>query len=112
MPTIAERLLSILVEKNDLNIPSDINLEDPGLNIPNKVDFLLGSAVFWAILCPGLRKLGKRLPIIQNTYLGWIINNKVVIWEPTRHAYPAIRFPQKSNRGLIFSYVSHSELLV
>ncbi|VEN60332.1 unnamed protein product [Callosobruchus maculatus] len=78
IPTITDKLPSVYFDKSDLNIPEDVNLADPDFNIPNDIDLLLGSDVFWSALCLGQRKLGKEKPMLQKTYFGWVIAGNLV----------------------------------
>ncbi|XP_060800708.1 uncharacterized protein LOC132901847 [Amyelois transitella] len=54
-----------------------ISLADPQYNSPNRIDVLLGSEVYCAILKRGLIKSPNDLIIAQDTYLGWVLSGQV-----------------------------------
>ncbi|XP_071646595.1 uncharacterized protein [Temnothorax longispinosus] len=43
---------------------------------------ILGASVFWELLCIGQIKLGKSLPILQKTHLGWAVSGDVALSDP------------------------------
>lgn len=57
---------------------NDIQLSDPEFFIPSEIDILIGSDIYYEIIQPGLIKLGKNLPTMQNTSFGWVIFGPVV----------------------------------
>lgn len=59
---------------NYLNIPSDIDLADPTFNESSNINAIIGASLFWDLLTEGNIKLGKGMPTLQNTYLGWVIS--------------------------------------
>lgn len=73
LPRITERLPLSSFDKESLSIPNYLQLADPEFNVPGNIDMLLGSDVFWNILCTGQQHLGKNLPVLQNSELGWIV---------------------------------------
>lgn len=77
LPRITNKLPNLTFNKNILNIPNSIHLADPTFHVSNDIDLLLGSSIFWLILCEGQIKLGNNLPVLQNTSLGWIISGSL-----------------------------------
>ncbi|XP_011859019.1 PREDICTED: uncharacterized protein LOC105556532, partial [Vollenhovia emeryi] len=73
LPVITTILPLSEINKRHLKIPQTITLADPSFHIPGRIDVLLGSAVFWDLLCVGQIKLGRNQPVTQKTKLGWII---------------------------------------
>lgn len=65
---------SVSIKLNNFQIPKNIQLSDPNFDKPGKIDILIGSSTFFELLCIGQIKLGTALPILQKTYLGWIIS--------------------------------------
>lgn len=61
----------------NFNLPNNINLSDPHFNESRKVDLLLGAGIFYNLLLQGQISLGKNLPLLQNTRLGWIVAGSV-----------------------------------
>lgn len=53
-------------------IPEEVKLADPSYFKPGEVDILIGADIY-DLLSDGLFKLGKNMPYLQNTWLGWII---------------------------------------
>ncbi|KAJ8966512.1 hypothetical protein NQ317_010498 [Molorchus minor] len=62
-----------VVDRQKLEIPADLNLADPLFHQPSKIDMLIGADILFDIIAPGIIRLGKDLPTMQNTQLGWII---------------------------------------
>lgn len=58
---------------SNLNIPNELALADPDFNVAAEVDMLIGASVFYELLCVGQIKLGKDLPLLQKTLLGWVV---------------------------------------
>lgn len=56
-----------------LKIPENILLADPNFMISRQIDVLLGASIFYTLLSSGQIKLGKNMPILTKTTLGWII---------------------------------------
>ncbi|XP_023311029.1 uncharacterized protein LOC111691852 [Anoplophora glabripennis] len=69
--------LQLSVRKTNVPVAGNINLADTTFNKSGKIDILLGATIFWDLLCVGQIRLGKGLPIIQKTKLGWIISGTV-----------------------------------
>lgn len=64
-------------EITNFNLSSNINLADPQFNQSQAVDLLLGTGIFYNLLLQGQICLGKNLPLLQNTKLGWIVAGSV-----------------------------------
>lgn len=77
MTRITERVPSRRVELAELNIPKNIRLSDRRFGEPGEVDILLGGGIFWDLLCVGQIKLGRSLPVLQKTKLGWIVAGNI-----------------------------------
>lgn len=71
------KLPQIRINENKFNIPSYVKLADPIFNTPSDIDMLLGADVYYDLLTQGIIKLGKNLPVLQNTHLGWIIAGNI-----------------------------------
>ncbi|XP_018405553.1 PREDICTED: uncharacterized protein LOC108781929 [Cyphomyrmex costatus] len=79
MNCITEPMPSIKIDKDALKIPENVQVADTFFDKPREVDILLGSRIFWDLLCIGQIKLGRNLPILQKTKLGWIIGGNAPI---------------------------------
>lgn len=77
---------AIPVDVNSFQIPANIKLADPTFHVPGKVDLIIGSEVFWRLLCVGQIQLGKAKPIFQKTKLGWIVSGTANPSYQTCHA--------------------------
>ncbi|XP_054746731.1 uncharacterized protein LOC129251357 [Anastrepha obliqua] len=62
------------VSTNEWNVPSNIPLADPGFNLPQRIDLLIGAGLFFDLLCVGQIHLGSGLPLLQKTRLGWVLS--------------------------------------
>ena len=77
LPNITYNLPQVKINMNKLNIPKNIILADPEFGIPAPVDLLIGADGYYDILCPELIQLGKNLPVLQGTKLGYVIAGRV-----------------------------------
>lgn len=73
IPSICDNVPLNSFDINKLNIPSHLLLADPDFNNSSDVDMLLGCGLFFELLCSGQLKLGKNLPVVQETLLGWVV---------------------------------------
>lgn len=74
---ITDALPNFSFNKTSVNIPINIKLADPKFNLSASIDILLGANTFWSILLSEQIKLGKNMPVIQNTHLGWIVSGPI-----------------------------------
>ena len=58
------------------NIPKNIELADPHFYKTEKIDVLIGAEHYHQLLRPEQLSLGDRLPLLQNTALGWVAVGK------------------------------------
>ncbi|XP_072392236.1 uncharacterized protein [Diabrotica undecimpunctata] len=77
LPKITGNLPYRHINRSQLNIPTNLLLADQNFEKPGPVDLLIGADTFWDILSVGQIKLGRGLPIIQKTTLGWIISGPI-----------------------------------
>lgn len=77
LPTITERLPQSKIDVSRIALPKDICLADPSFNEPAAIDLLIGSGLYWEILCRAPRNRVKSQPALQNTKLGWIIGGEM-----------------------------------
>uniref|UniRef100_A0A182WI52 CCHC-type domain-containing protein n=1 Tax=Anopheles minimus TaxID=112268 RepID=A0A182WI52_9DIPT len=79
LPKITENIPSSSIDTSGWNLPSNIFLADPHYDSSNKIDLLIGAEVFFEIMKPpGRIHLGKDLPTLVNSELGWIVTGPVV----------------------------------
>lgn len=55
----------------------DISLAYPKYDVPNKIDMLLGAAIYGQVVQEGVRKNPEGTLLAQNTTLGWILSGNV-----------------------------------
>lgn len=75
---ITEKLPTFSLKQEQFDIPVNIQLADPSFNVSDNVDLLLGAGTFLNLLCIGQHKLGKNMPTLQKTLLGWVIGGDVI----------------------------------
>lgn len=76
---ITQALPQVSVDIPSLNIPPHLgsSLADPNFGTPSPIDLLLGAEIYYSLLKPGIHKLGKNLPSLIATHLGWLISGVV-----------------------------------
>lgn len=79
---ITSNLPQYPVDISCLNIPLNIKLADENFNTSQKIDILLGTQLFYDILCDGQIRLGNNLPVLQNSKCGWILAGPIPIIRP------------------------------
>ncbi|XP_072376467.1 uncharacterized protein [Diabrotica undecimpunctata] len=77
VPAISNQISSTSFDIKNFNIPCNIQLSDPLFNESGSINAIIGAHLFWDLLCDGKINLGKGLPSLQNTKLGWIVNGAV-----------------------------------
>lgn len=77
LPLITDSLPHAEVQFHELGIPSNIELADPRFYHPSDIDLLLGADIFWELIKTNRMKLGPNKPVLQDTYLGWIVGGPI-----------------------------------
>ncbi|XP_066259137.1 uncharacterized protein [Euwallacea similis] len=77
LPTLTENLPLFKFSRAALKIPGQINLADEYFNEPKNIDILLEVDIFYDLLGSGKIKLGEKLPVLQETSLGWVISGNL-----------------------------------
>jgi len=67
---ITDQIPSAQGEDHNIHIPPNLRLADPSFSVPGNVDLLLGTEVFWEILCVGQIKATLLHPVLQKTLFG------------------------------------------
>ncbi|KAJ8719806.1 hypothetical protein PYW08_011981 [Mythimna loreyi] len=65
------------IDTRHIQIPAGLCLSDPTYYVPSKVDILLGADIFWDILGNKRISLGKHLPVLRSSELGWIVTGHI-----------------------------------
>lgn len=74
----------ITFDRTLLNIPTNVALADGNFHKPSEVDMLLGANIFYDLLCVGKINLGRGLPNLHKTKLGWIVTGQMNSPKPTK----------------------------
>ncbi|XP_018371804.1 PREDICTED: uncharacterized protein LOC108766798 [Trachymyrmex cornetzi] len=73
IPKITRDLPSKEIDKELLNIPSNLQLADFEFNKRSSIDLLIGAEFFFEILESGKIKLDNNKLVLQNTKFGWVV---------------------------------------
>ncbi|XP_072384382.1 uncharacterized protein [Diabrotica undecimpunctata] len=73
LDSITCRLPKAALDRSKINVPPNLTLADPSYSVPGKIDLLLAGDIYSELLTDGFIRLGKNLPILQNTHLGYVI---------------------------------------
>ncbi|XP_043862795.1 uncharacterized protein LOC122756642 [Drosophila santomea] len=95
------------------NFPQHSSLADESFNKSRRIDLLLGTETFFDILAVGQVKLGKDLPVLQKTLLGWIVSGRCRAHPRTLHQYSSIalkEIDQKMERLWRIDHVEPPEI--
>ncbi|KAJ8957412.1 hypothetical protein NQ318_004892, partial [Aromia moschata] len=74
---IAGNIPEVRIDASRIATPHHINLADPTFYKPDRIDILLGSDLFWELICVGQISLGPNNPILQKTKLGWVVSGPI-----------------------------------
>ncbi|XP_018314293.1 uncharacterized protein, partial [Mycetomoellerius zeteki] len=74
---ITDQLPTFRINRNSVNIPGNLKLADPHYHTPGDIDLLLGASIFWELLGSKQIRSSCKVPILQETALGWIISGNV-----------------------------------
>lgn len=77
LPRISAHQPEFHFDISEWNFPTDITLADPAFYNPQKIDILLGAEIFFDLLLREQLRLSSKLPVLQNTKLGWIVAGKL-----------------------------------
>lgn len=77
IPEITGNMPSISVCPKALQIPTHVQLADPSFYESSCIEILLGAKVFYSLLSVGQINLGRKLPTLQKTVLGWVVSGEI-----------------------------------
>lgn len=69
MKNITQQLPSVSFNKRQLNLPQNLQLADPHFDVPNNIDMLIGTELFFELLTEGRFKSSDSTPTLQNSFL-------------------------------------------
>lgn len=73
VPRITGTLPAQELNSSELAIPDNVSLADPEFHRPQRIDLLIGAELFYSILKSSRIDLGPGRPIMQETFLGWVV---------------------------------------
>ncbi|XP_058456726.1 uncharacterized protein LOC131434098 [Malaya genurostris] len=74
VPKIITNLPTVEMDIRTWPIPKGIALADPSFNIPDEIEMIIGAELFFDLLKEGRVRLGKSIPTLIDTQLGWIVS--------------------------------------
>ncbi|KAF9794895.1 hypothetical protein SFRURICE_005130, partial [Spodoptera frugiperda] len=69
---VSSSIPSTYVHKDNISLPSNIVLADPNFYTPSSIDILVGAEIFWGIIGMNRITLGKNMPTLVESKLGWL----------------------------------------
>ncbi|KAF2893723.1 hypothetical protein ILUMI_12452, partial [Ignelater luminosus] len=77
VPSITEYIPFTHFNASGFNVPSGLPLADPNFYLSSAIDMLIGCDLFFELLFDGRIRLGKNMPFLQNTLLGWTVSGGI-----------------------------------
>ncbi|XP_072380598.1 uncharacterized protein [Diabrotica undecimpunctata] len=111
LDNITCRLPQVSINRSKFNIPSTVTLADPTYSVPGNIDLLLASDIYSELLSDGLIRLGKGLPVLQNTHLGYIMFGSLPPYALHKGIYRSQLSPTQSNVYLFVQSTSEEDKL-
>ncbi|XP_072401563.1 uncharacterized protein [Diabrotica undecimpunctata] len=111
LDNITCRLPQVSINRSKFNIPSTVTLADPTYSVPGNIDLLLASDIYSELLSDGLIRLGKGLPVLQNTRLGYIMFGALPPYAFHKGIYRSQLSPTQSNVSLFVQSISEEDKL-
>lgn len=71
------QLPQLPIDCTQMNIMPQFKLADIRYHTPSKIDLLIGADYYYSLILGGVQRLGKNMPVLQNTRLGWVIAGRV-----------------------------------
>lgn len=59
---VVNKLLAVTIDVNSFQISYNLNLADPTFHVPGEIDLIIGSEIFWKLLCIAQIQMGKANP--------------------------------------------------
>ncbi|XP_063890748.1 uncharacterized protein LOC126055712 isoform X1 [Helicoverpa armigera] len=86
---VSSSVPNTFIHTDNICLPSNIVLADPNFYTPSSIDILVGAEVFWGIIGMNRIPLGKNMPTLVDSKLGWIVTG--VVQQPN-HSFPHTAF--------------------
>ncbi|XP_036149070.1 uncharacterized protein LOC118647739 [Monomorium pharaonis] len=75
---ITDGIPATTIKRRAFKLPAGIKLADPQFNMSASVDMLIGTELFWRLLCVGQIAANSDHPTLQKTRLGWILAGRTI----------------------------------
>nr|XP_049699554.1 uncharacterized protein LOC126055245 isoform X7 [Helicoverpa armigera] len=77
MSKISSSVPNTYIDVHNIGIPTNIVLADPQFYVPSPIDILVGAEVFWNVLGTNRIELGKSMPTLFESKLGWLLSGVI-----------------------------------
>lgn len=77
LPNITTHIPHTYIDLTDLQLPAGVSLADPSFNVPSTIDILVGADIFWGVIGRNRIQLGRHMPTLFETKLGWLISGAI-----------------------------------
>lgn len=77
LPNITTHIPHTYIDLTDLQLPAGVSLADPSFNVPSSIDILVGADIFWSVIGRNRIQLGRHMPTLFETKLGWLISGTI-----------------------------------
>jgi len=64
LPKITQRLSTVIISKQHLEIPKNLKLADPNFNVPANINMLIGAELFWTLVCVDQIRSSRNQPTL------------------------------------------------
>ncbi|XP_022824611.1 uncharacterized protein LOC111355114 [Spodoptera litura] len=79
---VSSSIPNTFINTNHIRLPSNIVLADPNFHTPSCIDILVGAEIFWGIIGTTRIPLGKNMPTLVDSKLGWLVTG--VLQQPNK----------------------------
>lgn len=108
---ITSNLPKVTIQSHLLEIPKNVILANPNFLKSQPIDLLLGMDIYGEILCEGFKRLGRNLPVLINTHLGWTVSGNLETQLSPHQYESADTFFLRNNEDFTDSEHTTNELL-
>ncbi|KAF9807423.1 hypothetical protein SFRURICE_005381 [Spodoptera frugiperda] len=85
MPKISSSVPNTYIDAHNISIPTNIVLADPQFYVPSSIDILVGAEVFWNVIGTNRIELGKSMPTLFESKLGWLLSGVITQRNSSSH---------------------------
>ncbi|KAF2891294.1 hypothetical protein ILUMI_14879 [Ignelater luminosus] len=77
VPSITEYTPSTHLNASGFNVSSGLPLADPNFYLSSAINMLIGCDLFFELFLGGQIRIGKNIPLMQNTLLKWLVSGNI-----------------------------------